>query len=372
MIRDAQVVHFVVPGDPLTRTGGYLYDRRIALGLESRGWQVEHVRLDASFPAPDSAGLRGAREALAALPDNALTVIDGLALGAMPGVAQREAERLQLVGLVHHPLSAETGLSAARRLELERSEREALGYVRRIIVTSELTRRALNAPGFAISEGVIGVAVPGTDPAQLAQGSAPADPLELLCVATLTPRKGHPVLLQALARVEGVDWRLTCAGDARRDPSTAAALRDLAVKLGIADRVSFTGELDEAALGRAYHRADLFVLATWYEGYGMAAAEALARGLAVVGTRAGAMIDTVPADAGVLVTPGDVDALTAALQGVLGDPDRRAALAAGARRARLTLDGWEAACARFEGELELAAGRGVPGRLEHAGSGTAA
>ncbi|MDG4550883.1 MAG: glycosyltransferase family 4 protein [Candidatus Contendobacter sp.] len=342
-------VHFLVPGDVETRTGGYLYDRRIMAGLTTLGWRVDLHRLDASFPAPTPAALAEADAVLAALPDRMRVVVDGLALGAMPEIAARHRDRLQLVALVHHPLALETGLDEATCRRLYASERESLRHVRRVIVTSPSTARAL--ADYDLTPEQCAVVLPGTDPAPLAEGSGGGEWV-LLCVASLTPRKGHALLFRALARLESLAWRLRCVGGADLDSVTAAGLRTLAAELGLAERVEFLGPLEEAALAAEYRRADLFVLPSYHEGYGMALAEALARGLPIVSTTAGAIPDTVPTDAALLVPPGDAAALTEALARVMTEPGLRERLAAGARVARENLPDWPTACARFTATLE--------------------
>ncbi len=334
----------VVAGDPQTLTGGYEYDRRIAAGLRKRGWAVTVHALDASFPAPTGIALAAAQRTLARLPDGCLVLVDGLALGGMPELAASAAARLRLAALVHHPLAAETGLDAARAAALARAERRALGAVRAVIVTSPATAAAL--AGYGVAAERIAVVEPGTDPAPLARGAGTAA-LELLCVATLVPRKGHSVLFDALARLARYDWHLTCVGSLARSAETVARLRRQLDELALTDRVTLAGECDRATLAGRYDRADVFALATFHEGYGMALAEALARGLPVVSTSAEAVPGTVPADAGVLVAPGDVGALTDALSRVLTDAAFRARLAAGARRARALLPTWDTACARL-------------------------
>lgn len=337
-------VHFLIPGDPETRTGGYLYDRRIMVGLTTLGWFVELHRLSAMFPQPDAAALQAADAVLAALPERALTVIDGLALGAMPTIVARHRERLRLVALVHHPLALETGLAEALRQQLTLSEREALRSVRRVIVTSSHTAWAL--ADYEVPLERCAVVEPGVEPAPLAGGSQDGV-LTLLCVASLTPRKGHAVLFHALTWLREKAWRLRCAGSANLDPATAAELFDLVARLGLSARVEFLGQLDESALSLEYRQADLFVLPSWYEGYGMVLTEALAHGLPIVSTTAGAIPGTVPPDAGYLVAPGNEIALAEVLTRVISDDDLRKRLAEGARIARRSLADWPTACRRF-------------------------
>ncbi|MCW7542135.1 glycosyltransferase family 4 protein [Aquabacterium sp. A7-Y] len=342
---------FVVPGDLATRTGGYRYDARIVEGLRTRGWRVDVVSLDGDFPWPDRAALDGAEAALAALPDGLPVVVDGLAFGVLPESVARHAARLRWLALVHHPLALETGLSEARRAALFDSEGRALAAARRVVVTSAATARALAA--YAVPAPRIAVVEPGTDPAPLARGSGAASGgPALLCVATLTPRKGHRVLLDALAGLQERPWTLHCVGSLERDAETARALRRAIVAHGLEARVQLYGEVDEARLQALYDAADLFVLASFHEGYGMALAEALARGLPVVASDAGAIAGTVPREAGLLVPPGDVAALREALMRWLERPALRAELSAGARGARERLPSWSSAAARFATVLE--------------------
>lgn len=341
--------HFLIPGDPDRRTGGTIYDRRIMAGLAMQGWQVHLHRLDATFPAPTIAALVEVDAVLAALPNQALTVIDGLALGAMPDVAAAHWDRLRLVGLVHHPLALETGLDDAQRQRLYASEREALRHVRQVIVTSPSTARALM--DYDVPPERCVVVLPGTDPAPLAVGSNGREWV-LLCAASLTPRKGHAVLFRALAQLKDRPWRLRCAGSSAPDPITAAGLRALVEMLALTDRIEWLGELETAVLDTVYQQADVFVLPSFHEGYGMVLAEALARGLPIISTTAGAIPDTVPAEAGLLVPPGDEAALAEALARVMGEPGLRERLAAGARAARQTLPDWPTVSAQFARVLE--------------------
>jgi glycosyltransferase involved in cell wall biosynthesis len=337
-------VHLVVPGRLDTLTGGYGYDRRVVAGLRDRGWQVTVHELDDSFPLPDEAARAQATATLAAIPDGDIVVLDGLALGALPDEVQPHAGRLRLVALVHHPLAAETGLDFTVAAQLESSERRALAHVRRVIVTSAATAAMLDP--YDVPRERITVINPGTDRAAPARGSAGPE-VHLLCVASLTPRKGHEVLFRALAEMPQRNWRLTCVGSLERDPGMVRRLRGQLAQSGVDDRVSLVGEMNGAALARVYDGADVFVLATLYEGYGMVVAEALAHGLPVVATRTGAIGDLVEPSAGVLVPPGDSVALAAALARVTGEPAYRARLAEGARTIGEQLPTWEQSCAQM-------------------------
>lgn len=345
----------VVPGPLETPTGGYGYDRRIIEGLRARGWAVNVCQLDDCFPSPTAAALDGASHAFASMPAGALVLVDGLAGGALPDVVERERSRLRLVALVHHPLAWETGLDAGAAARLEASERRTLRSVRRVVVTSRRTAAALTS--FGVADERVDVVEPGTDPAPLARGSG-GDALHFVCVASVTPRKGHEVLIDALSRCRDRDWRLTIVGSLDRHPPTGASLRARVMREQLEDRVVLAGEVPPSDVSRFYDRADVFVLPTLYEGYGMVVAEALARGLPVVTSATGAAVDLVTPeswpDAGVVVPPGDVDALTAALRRIIDDSAWRAGLVSGARAARARLPTWASAAAAMEGVLARA------------------
>ncbi|MDP2318486.1 MAG: glycosyltransferase family 4 protein [Acidobacteriota bacterium] len=340
---------FVVPGSIDTRTGGSIYDRRMADGLRRRGWDIAVVELAGDFPQPAVVAVTGAAEALAALPDGTLMVMDGLALSAMPDLIEREAARLRVVALVHLPLVADVSIDAESRARLAVAEQRALVASSLIVVTGAATLGLLEP--YALPRDRVVVVEPGTDPAPQARGSDGAS-VRLLCVATVNSGKGHDVLLEALAAVPNHPWHLTCAGSLTRDRETADRVRGLVRQLALEDRVRFVGELDAEALVTCHDAADVFVLATRRETYGMAVAEALARGLPVVCTTTGAIPDLVGPDAGVLVPPGEVAALAEALSRVISDADLRSRLAAGAREVRDRLQVWEVAAARMDAALQ--------------------
>lgn len=347
---------FVVPGRLDTRTGGYEYDRRIIAGLRARGWTVDVRGLQDSFPRPTQAALDEAARTLAAIPDGAIVVIDGLAFGAMPAELEREASRLRLVALVHMPLASEVGLGREEVTRLEASERRALAAASLVIATGNRTVDDLH--GYGVTRNRIVVVEPGTDRAPLARGSG-GPSIALLSVAALTPGKGHENLFAALFMLPGRNWHLTCAGSLERDPQTVERLRAQLLADRLEDRVSLVGELDAHALSACYDRADVFVSASLSETYGMAVAEALARGLPVVCTDTGATPGLVaggPTDgesrAGMVVPPGNAEALWAALDAVIRSTDLREGLAAAARRVRERLPSWEEASSKMAAALE--------------------
>ncbi len=340
---------FLVPGDWNVRTGGYGYDRRLTSELRQAGWSVDARHLAGNWPEPDGAAREAAAAVFATLADDTLVLADGLAYAVLADQVRPHAARLRWVALVHHPLHLETGLDDATRARLRRAETDALQLARKVVASGRVTVDDLLAMG--VEAGRIAVVEPGTDPVP-PRAPAPRSrgPIQLLCVATLTPRKGHTVLLQALAGLPDAPWELHNVGSAARDPGTAAALMAQAQELGA--RVHWHGELEEAALRARYADADVFVLPSLHEGYGMVVAEALAHGLPVVATNAGALAHTLPPQAGLHVNAGDAAALRTALARVINDGDLREQLAAGARAAARDLPDWPRQAAAFAHVLE--------------------
>ena len=342
---------FMIPGDLESLTGGYGYDRRIIIGLGRLGWTVHVETLDGSFPNPTPFAREDVQRRLAACPDGAIVMVDGLAFGALGAEAEEERDRLRLVALVHHPLAEETGIEGRAAAVLRASETRALATARVVVVTSRPTAEGLARYGVGADR--IAVVEPGTDPAPLARGSN-GGPVHLLCVASLIPRKGHEVLVEALVRLAQKPWHLTCVGSLDRDAPTADRVRATLAQYDLSDRVTFTGDLHRPELDREYDRADVFVLPTFHEGYGMVVGEALARGLPVVSCPTGAITELVTPDAGVLVPPGNVMALAQALADLIEHAESRARLAAGARDVRDRLPTWETSARLMAAALKRA------------------
>ena len=342
----------LVPGDLESRTGGYGYDRRVVAGLRALGWSVAVHTVGASFPTPTRAAHDHIARLLADAADGTLVLVDGLAFGAMADEAERECARLRLVALVHHPLAAETGLDPDMSRTLAHSERRALATARLVVVTSRRTAASLEPYGVPVSR--IAVVEPGTDRRPVARGSG-GGVRRLLCVASVVPRKGHETLVDALSTLRSLDWRLTCVGSLDRDPECADRVRARIERCHLADRVILEGELDDEVVGQRYDGADLFVLPTFYEGYGMAVAEALACGIPVVSTATGNIPDLVADEAGILVPPGDPTALARVLGAVMTTEGLHQRLRAGARRSRERLPTWDAAAGTLSGALDQVA-----------------
>jgi glycosyltransferase involved in cell wall biosynthesis len=339
---------FAVPGDPASPTGGYAYARRMFELLPREGIALSHLALPGGYPDPSAADLAETGNLVAATPPDAVLLVDGLAYGAMPADLI-EGFRRPVVALVHHPLGLEAGLTPDRRAALLASEAAALGLARRIVVTSPLTGRLL-ASDFNVDAAAITVAEPGTDPAARSRGTG--SPVRILAVGAISPRKGFDLLVAALARVPDRDWHLTIAGSDDRDPRAATALRAAIADAGLSSCVTLAGALEPAALDVLYGAADIFVSPSLFEGYGMALAEALARGMPIVASTGGAAAETVPDGAAIKIPPGDVAELTAALTTLIAAPALRAAFGDAAWHAARTLPRWTDTASRIAAVLK--------------------
>nr|WP_314072351.1 glycosyltransferase family 4 protein [uncultured Roseococcus sp.] len=338
-----------VPAPFETVSGGYLYDRRLVEGLRALGHEVRVVELAGRFPMPNAATEAAARAAFQGLDGEEVALIDGLALPAFAGLEQELADR-HAVGLIHHPTSIEPGPDQEALAARERALFAACG---RLVVTSGYTARGL--PKLGADPTRIGIVEPGTDPAPRATGSG-GPGTRILSVGSLIPRKGHDVLLRALGRLTDLDWSLRIAGPPA-DPIHAESLVALAEELGLGKRVTFLGAVDAEALAAEYAAADLFALATHFEGFGMAAAEAQARGLPLALCTGGAIADLVGPGAAILAIPGDANSLSRGMRRPLYDAELRAQMAEASWAAGQALPRWEDRASRFVAELE-AAGHG--------------
>jgi glycosyltransferase involved in cell wall biosynthesis len=341
----ARPAAFAIPGDITTLTGGYIYERRLLEGLRAQGREMLHMELGASFPDPTPADMEDAVEKLATLPPEKALILDGLVFGSIEteGLSRVQAP---IVAMIHHPLAMECGLDTDRRASLYRTERDNLALAAHVLVPSPHTADILTTE-YGVAPGRITIARPGTDRPEGERN--PVTPPLILSVGIQHPRKGHDVLMKALARISDLDWQAVIVGS-RYDAGHATELDRLHAELGLGERVTMAGRVADEALRRLYSSATIFALATRYEGYGIVFDEALVHGLPIVSCRTGAVPDTVPPEAGLLVPPDDPEALADALARLLSDGNMRARLTEAARCAGARLPGWPDT-ARVAGEV---------------------
>lgn len=332
--------YFIVPGDPDQVTGGYRYVKRLAQALADIGYEVHRLGLEGRFPMPDQQASESMNRALSELPDGSSVVLDGLAMGGMPEVLARHRERLHLIALVHHPLADETGLTPDLRDNLFRLEKQSLDLVDTVITTSPYTARRL--ADFDVDGSDIAVIEPGVDaPLECRRREySAAGPFRILCVAHLSPRKAQTDLLEALSGLTDMPWSLTLAGSEFRDAAYGRQVRQQVQDLALSHRVWLPGEVTGEELSGLYAQADLFVLPSRYEGYGMVIDEAIATGLPVICSDGGALADT-GRRPGILQYPaGDIERLRGSLAEWLGNPAALAQASDQARQTAATLRHW--------------------------------
>ena len=328
---------FAIPGDLSTLTGGYGYDRRILVEAAALGARLDYLQLPGRFPLPTPADIADTLALLQATDKNTVLLIDGLAYGALPPDGLTTIDR-PIVALVHHPLGLESGLDRATADRLIANERAALTRAAAIIVTSDTTGETLTTD-FDVPAGKITVVEPGVDAARRARGSG-GPGIALLAVGAIVPRKGFDVLARALGGLKDLDWRLRLVGALDRSPEAVAKLRAEIATNGLGDRITLVGEMGPEDLAREYDRADVFVLSSLYEGYGMVLAEAMARGLPMVATTGGAAARTAPDTAALKAPPGDAAALAEALSRVMSEEPLRRRLADNSWRVGQSLPRW--------------------------------
>ncbi len=315
-------IAFVLPDRAETGGGGLAYAIAMATGLEALGHSAEMiVGRDPAWPP------------------GTVPVIDGLLL---PRLLPRLDTLVEAgaVALIHHALAA-AGRNAAQRIEVGAAMGSMLPRLRRVVATSQpVADRLVQEFGVA----AVDVVEPGAD--ELPRSVPAGGTCRILSVGVLTPRKGHDVLLRALARLLDLDWTLTIAGAAGRDPEHAERLAAMIPDLGLTDRVRLLTDPDGAALDRLWQRADVFALATRWEGYAASVAEALRRGVPVIVTEGGGAL--VPADAGAICALEDEPTLSKCLRRIVFDRALRADMAEAAWRAGQFLPGWPAQAALLD------------------------
>jgi glycosyltransferase involved in cell wall biosynthesis len=333
-------VHVVVPegiDDPARPSGGNIFDRRVCRGLAASGWTVYVHEVPGSWPRPDGVSYAALADAVSRIPDGAVVLVDGLVASPAPEVLVPAADRLRLVVLVHMPLGQGTPDDRARE-----RESAVLSAAASVVTTSAWTRRVL-LELYSLPADRVHVAEPGADAADVAPGTATAG--ALLSVAAVIPGKGHDVLLDALAMLDGLRWHCLCVGSLQRDPLFAEGLRRRVLAGGMDGRVRFSGPQTGADLTRSYGAADVLVLPSRAETYGMVVTEALARGLPVVAADVGGVPEALGRGAdgtrpGLLVPPNDPAALRDALRAWLEDVDLRRRLRRASRERRASLSRW--------------------------------
>jgi glycosyltransferase involved in cell wall biosynthesis len=343
-------------GDRNRKTGGYLYNARVVVGLQRRGLEVREIVACGASPGEQRAASPRLGSAFDASGFDVI-VVDALArIAVFPHLDPWRALR-PVVALVHE-LPSVAGGGSGREWRFE----EPLLRADRLVAVSGHGRSVLQNRG--VSPGRIHVVRPGFDglPADNVSRPEGAGCLHFLCVAQWIPRKAILDLVEAWTLRERTGAVLELVGETDADPDYAARVR-AAIQAAPRGSIVVSGCVDDATLGKAYASADVFVLPSRYEGYGIVYAEALARGLPIIACDVGSVPEVVGREAAVLIQPEDDAALCEALDVLLGDPALRARMSEAAGRRASGLPRWEDTVAGFENVLESVAGTRATGSM---------
>jgi glycosyltransferase involved in cell wall biosynthesis len=340
---EAVRVAFVTVGDTGRLTGGYLYNARVLLGLRENGVEVEEVVPCGASPEEQEA----AAPRLGSILDPRrfdVVVVDALARIVCAPHLDRWRKERPVVAMIHElPSVAAPEIVTDKELKYE----EPLLRADCLIAVSGHGGSILEDRG--VPAGRIRVVPPGFDRLPIDNvASSPIhdDVVRALCVAQWIPRKGILDLVRAWTLHERSGAALVLVGETDADPAYAASVHAATADAPEA-YIVVRGPIYDATLGAAYAAADLFVLPSRYEGYGVVYAEALAHGLPVIACDVGPVPELVGEEAALLVPPGDMEALSGALDLLLEDPALRSRMSAAARHRAKELPRWEDTVASF-------------------------
>lgn len=342
-------IRLVVPSNVRHNSGGNVYNAALARELAVLGTDVELCRADGGWPVGDVEDRRRFGELLHTLQREvpaAVVIVDGLiASGAPEQLEQAAAEGHPAWILTHMPLAGHEDL-----------ERRAMKSAAGVLCTSSWAAQLLRDK-YGLEH--IRVVLPGVDAAQPATGS---DPPRLIAVAALLPNKNQLLLLRVLAQLKDLAWTAALVGSDSADPSYARDVRSALVDLGLGSRVRLTGQLTREQLDDEWQAADLSLLISRSETYGLVVTESLARGIPVVVRAGTGAVEALNAGAvasfgeaagtkgGEAAIPGAAVELatdTAPLAGVLRrwltDQELRGSWQAAALASRQRLPGWDSA-----------------------------
>lgn len=363
-------VAWVLYGELTQLTGGTIYDAEVVAGLRSAGDKVSVISLPARGPRIAGA-MRIAREVRAVAAE--VVVGDELCFREL-AVAFRllRGAEVKRVLLVHHLTSWEKEIAAPRRAWVGARERLAIGGSDRVITTSETTRARLLAEGV---RKTIDVVLPGADRLMREREREPElvrepEPervrvrvrdgrydggrerdVRVVFVGAVTARKKVVELVRAFAEGAHAKARLVLVGSTR-DENYAREVRRAVVWGGVVERVTFTGEVDERGVADALAEADVLVMPSSLEGYGIAATEAIRAGVPVIAARAQGLEEALAPCPAATVLVDDEAALGRALARFAGDVTMREAMQRAAREAADRMPTWAQCAASFRASLE--------------------
>ena len=352
-------IGLIIYGHLETLTGGWIYDRQIVDYLRAQGHRVDVISLKHHHYFRNLADNFSHRLYRRLLDHNCqLLLQDGLIHPSLVGLnrrlkRQRTCPHLSIV----HQVLCRQPLKRYQQLFYQAVEGRYFSSVDGFIFNSETTR--------ANVETLIGrqrpalVAYPGgdrlgslTSDAVVVSRCHRAGPLQLICVANLTPNKGLLPLIEGLSRLPPKMWRLSLIGSLTMDRVYVQQVKSMIARLGLGERIDIPGPLDGQELAGKFNDSQVFVLPFSYEGFGMACLEAMAWGLPVVGSTCGALKEFVSDGInGVLIPPGDMAAFAQRIQGLYDDRNLLAGYGQEALKTFRRRPGWQGVCQKIESFL---------------------
>ncbi|MCO6453187.1 MAG: glycosyltransferase family 4 protein [Caldilineales bacterium] len=321
-------VGLLIYGSLDTISGGYLYDRKLVEHLRANGDTVEIISRpwrNYAYHLTDNLSSALIERLVRSRFDVLLQ--DELNHPSLFWLNQRQRSRLRypLVGIVHH-LRCEEGHSRWQNVIYRRVEARYLRTLDGMICNSAATLASASRLAGRSMPHV--VAPPGGDRFQATPGESAviarahaSGSLRVLFVGNLIPRKGLHILLAALSRLMGVDWRLTVVGNPAIDPGYTRSLRKQIERLRLAERVKLVGLTSDEALRRHFAASHVLAVPSSIEGFGIVYLEGMGFGLPVIAAASGGAIEIVhDGENGFLIPPGDTQTLADCLHRL--DTDR--------------------------------------------------
>jgi glycosyltransferase involved in cell wall biosynthesis len=334
-------LYFIIPGNIHSLTGGYLYDMKMIRGLEEQGYDVPIIGIDE--PLTCLAAIEGyCRSQFIKLPPGTCVVIDSLVLGLLHKLVREFSDRLNIVGLIHLPVTYNI---LSYKMKLADYEINAMMDASSLIVTGRFMVQLLGDAG--IPSEKITIVEPGTEryPRKRTYKKLPT---ELLCISNYSAIKAQHVLVQALEKIRHMDWSLNLYGNMQRDERYVASLRSYILRKNLEGRILLHDTIPHDQISAAFLQSDLFILPSLFESFGMVLAESLAHGIPVVTTVAGNIPYTVPPAMGVFTERGNADHLAYALNELMLDEEKYASLYRAASDYHKQARSWETAISDFE------------------------
>jgi glycosyltransferase involved in cell wall biosynthesis len=335
-------VYFLSGGDINSLTGGHLYNMHIINGLKNKNYSVSLQAAGGKWDNKEGID-KMCRLYLQKIPWGSCIIIDSLILASLTNLVRKSMDRFKFLGLIHLPVSYDikTGIHG----KLSEDELGALNHMHRLVVTGGFTFDLLCNAG--IDPRKITIIQPGTDqfPRKAQYARVPSN---LLCIANYSALKAQDVLIRALSRLKTRNWTLHLYGDTDRDPEYTSFLRSLILYLGLESRIIVHRIVERQNISKVFLEADLFILPSLFESYGMVLSESLAHGIPVISTLAGNIRNTVPEGMGILIEPGNEAELADSISSLFDSPEKYSALCTASSSYYKQSRSWEQAVSEFE------------------------